>query len=1198
MTYNLPGLIAAVFPSVSEAPIRLQGKAIDHVFESPGEILSSIKNFYVNETLKQVYKIIGSLDFVGNPTVIFSSFVSGVKDLVVAPTSAFLKSPTNVNKVGIGVAKGTISLFSHSASGIFGFVAKASATAGQAAAILSLDAEYSQWHREQVVTEATNLNRVWKRRGVQSVSEMLTRPVGDIILGVAMGASGVFLSPYKGLRRGGTLGLVQGVAAGTAGIVAKPLVGVLDALTHFTATAHDIARSVNVLERRYQPAIKLRLPYSFGPMKILSPFDPVTARSVYLLKIFPSKSRGNKQRRGDVARWKEIHIASEVLHMEPDVETYAIATTVRVVLIKLKKDNNGSLVPSFCWEVDLTGRAVVSSRVSDHGHNGVALTITMRAQAGKKRRRKGDVTKDENAASAVPPTLERGLTTVSGVPMTTLERGLTTISGIPLTTLDRGQSSGVFPSSRSVGSYFSTGDDTGTDEYLGSEGIHHDSRSVSGDPQLNYELQPGGGDSEVELDTDFQKHGAARKDGEVLEWFTVLSEYQHRPQLTNLHNAISNIVGDFGAVIVEPGREVIAEGVTTFGMFEFESGLPDGRASQAANAELVVALENLPWMHENVFKEYRGKSRAQQRQALSALRQNWVFSRDLEASMVHGGPAWLVEARARAMFVSAEAPVVPEFVDPQDPDVREVLQQLEQGNISVEQATELLYSHEVPDSDFEDNASDDHRLISSSEDSSDAGLGGREVTDEVDRSLPPVFVVQHDDNVSKSGAKTDKQSDNFSEQEEVFESLEFEISDNPIKQSGDDAGSLLGSQRDPRRALDRPESSGMTSDDHTIDSQLSLGLTGKKMSPQSVADQDAPALGARPSNSLSFDTAVTELASAPGPLPTTPSTVSEQQQKLRHHSEHQRTIYSVGTASNSMAHSESRMDRMETLMEQLVILNATQAHRQATAGVEQPGSDNNSVNSATKVARSLRSELADLKAQVVARTQEDEALRSEISLLRQQLAERRANNSISPGPSRATRDSSKSPSNRMRFPNFGAFGAGKKQQEVESKSAKSTSGGDSHGGSAQRALEYPNLTAPGPAGAAARRDFFKGGGDTNTAGAAVQDTKIPLVDLHRANTGSSTQQQQGGTVPMVELKRSTTGESVTQQRRIPKRINTTGSVGSAPRPMRRRGSGDSEHRQRTGRRGSGDSDYRQTTMTSSRTTTTNRYRPSGGRSVG
>lgn len=120
---HLPAIIAAVFPSVSDASIRLQGKAIEHVFESPGEIFSSIKNFYVNETLKQVYKIIGSIDFLGSPTSIISSFVSGVRDLVVVPATAIMRSPTDVNQVGIEVAKGTISFFSHSTSGIFGYVA-------------------------------------------------------------------------------------------------------------------------------------------------------------------------------------------------------------------------------------------------------------------------------------------------------------------------------------------------------------------------------------------------------------------------------------------------------------------------------------------------------------------------------------------------------------------------------------------------------------------------------------------------------------------------------------------------------------------------------------------------------------------------------------------------------------------------------------------------------------------------------------------------------------------------------------------------------------------------------------------------------------------------------------------------------------------------------------------------------------------
>ena len=235
---NLKGIIGAVLPNVSDAPIRLQGKVLDNVFESPSEILSSISKFYVMETLRQVYKIIGSLDFVGNPTMLLGSFVSGVRDLVVTPSVAFLRSPTNPSLVGIGVAKGTLSLFSHSTSGIFGFIAKTTAAAGQAAAMLSLDPEYREWHRERVVTEATNLNREWKKRGVKSVSAMMTKPVGDVVLGVVLGVSGLFSSPYKGFRDGGKIGLVKGVAIGGIGLITKPIVGILDAFAHFTASVH------------------------------------------------------------------------------------------------------------------------------------------------------------------------------------------------------------------------------------------------------------------------------------------------------------------------------------------------------------------------------------------------------------------------------------------------------------------------------------------------------------------------------------------------------------------------------------------------------------------------------------------------------------------------------------------------------------------------------------------------------------------------------------------------------------------------------------------------------------------------------------------------------------------------------------------------------------------------------------------------
>lgn len=551
---------------MSDAPIRLQGKALDHVFESPSEIFQSIKKFYVNETLRQLYKIIGSLDFAGNPTMILSSFVSGVRDLFVVPSVAFLSTPTDAALVGLGVAKGTLSLVSHSASGFFGFMAKVSAGAGQFVATLSFDSDFRNWHRDKVVTEVTNLNREWKRRGVQSVGSMASKPFLDIILGFTTGVSGVVLSPYHGYRRGGNAGLIKGVAIGAVGVLAKPTVGILDSLTHMASSIHDIAKSVNVLDKRYQPALKLRLPYTFGIMSILAPFDPAFARAVFLLKLFPVK----KSRRTSLENIPETPIHVEILP-NVGIDTYAIVTTHRVVLIKLKKESSGVLTPSFCWEVGLGGESMVSSRVSDHGHNGVALTITITKRSDT----------DE--------------TTV-----------------------------------------------TFADEILASPPVDDEATEDSHQDLHSRDLGIlGFRDTGEEYD-----HGVKRgREGELLEWFTVLAEYQYRRQLARLSNAISCVVGDFEAIIYDPslGHPGNREGYTSFGMFNFEPKLQEDMAA-SIQSSLLYSLERLHWASFASLVNHTEFGR------------RWNFAEQLKASKAEGGPDWLINARAKALLVTEAAP--------------------------------------------------------------------------------------------------------------------------------------------------------------------------------------------------------------------------------------------------------------------------------------------------------------------------------------------------------------------------------------------------------------------------------------------------------------------------------------------------------------------------------------------------------------
>ncbi len=124
--HNFPNIISAVFPAIKDAPIRVNAKVIENVFERFGEIVANLKHFYLKEMLYQVYKILGSVEIFGNPVMVVNSFMKGAHDFVVLPFREFLRSPNDPSRFGIGVAKGTLSLFSQTFSGIFGFISSVS----------------------------------------------------------------------------------------------------------------------------------------------------------------------------------------------------------------------------------------------------------------------------------------------------------------------------------------------------------------------------------------------------------------------------------------------------------------------------------------------------------------------------------------------------------------------------------------------------------------------------------------------------------------------------------------------------------------------------------------------------------------------------------------------------------------------------------------------------------------------------------------------------------------------------------------------------------------------------------------------------------------------------------------------------------------------------------------------------------------
>jgi hypothetical protein len=256
------------------------------------------------------------------------------------------------------------------------------------------------------------------------------------------------------------------------------------------------------------------------------------------------------------------------------------------------------LTPSLCWEVSLVGSAIVSSRVSDHGHNGVALTLTLTKPPG-----------DETASMDVPLAVVGDAELLDEPPQ----------------------------------------DDDGVEHQL-----------------------PKGGASGIGFGAgtgkDFDLGTARGNEGELLEWYTVLAEYQYRQQLARLHNAICCLVGDFDAVMHDPslGHKGSSDGYTSFGLFHFQPESDTQESPATKKAKFIPLLENLQWVSPKTFEKYADKSPFEQESVLASLREK-RDSIEIESSEEEP-KGWLDRAFARAIDLhdSSNNPDLWHFSDAED----------------------------------------------------------------------------------------------------------------------------------------------------------------------------------------------------------------------------------------------------------------------------------------------------------------------------------------------------------------------------------------------------------------------------------------------------------------------------------------------------------------------------------------------------
>ncbi|ETV82603.1 hypothetical protein, variant [Aphanomyces astaci] len=207
--------------NIDNAPLHLNALHIFHSYTSLALLVSSVRQHYTSQSLRQIYSLIGSAEILGNPLGLVSNLGCGVKDFFYEPAAGMVRGPGQFVK---GLTKGTESLVKNSVYGTFNAASKLTGSISTGLATLSMDKTYIQ----------SRINRP-KKDGPTNVGAGLLLGTKQLGQGILAGVSGIITQPAMGAYHNGLTGFVEGVGKGILGAAVKPTAGILDLAAQTTA---------------------------------------------------------------------------------------------------------------------------------------------------------------------------------------------------------------------------------------------------------------------------------------------------------------------------------------------------------------------------------------------------------------------------------------------------------------------------------------------------------------------------------------------------------------------------------------------------------------------------------------------------------------------------------------------------------------------------------------------------------------------------------------------------------------------------------------------------------------------------------------------------------------------------------------------------------------------------------------------------
>ncbi|KAI9512588.1 hypothetical protein F5148DRAFT_973480 [Russula earlei] len=250
--------------NVKDAPLRMNALAITDMRLTAVDLQTRIMYHYRQDVLRQLYRILGSADFIGNPVGLFTNVSSGVADIFYEPFHGAVMR----HDIGVGIAKGAASFFKKTVFGLSDSVTKVTSSIGKGLSAATLDSEYQKQRR-------LNQRRNKPRHAIYGV----TAGAEAFASSIASGVEGVVMKPIEGAESEGALGFFKGVGKGLVGAITKPAVGFFDLASNLS---EGVRNTTTVFDHPARE--RVRLPRHVPPDGVLVPFSERSAIGQYWLK--------------------------------------------------------------------------------------------------------------------------------------------------------------------------------------------------------------------------------------------------------------------------------------------------------------------------------------------------------------------------------------------------------------------------------------------------------------------------------------------------------------------------------------------------------------------------------------------------------------------------------------------------------------------------------------------------------------------------------------------------------------------------------------------------------------------------------------------------------------------------------------------------------------------------------------------------